>query len=203
MQPDRTPLPASSLIALAEKCFAEQANFRVTRNVENLSLPSDRSLVAEDNYSVVAVVALDSWEQLEEEWANYQAALVALLGRRLARAAPKAWDGYLVLLCSSSATDDDRRVRIERDTSRVRKIVATGEMLRTTSDVTRALDLFMPLEVTPLSEEERDILSTLPEMMSDTVDPDAVRMVVEAYRSVEPPLERLHDYLTRGKDRET
>jgi cephalosporin hydroxylase len=106
--------------------------------------------------------------------------------------APKAWDGYLVLLCTSFAPDPAAISQIERDTTRIRKIVATADMLKTTSELARILDVFMPLAVPESATVLHDVLDTLPNLMREHVDPSAVRAVVDAFRTMEPPLERLH-----------
>ena len=38
-----------------------------------------------------------------------------------------------------------------------------------------------------------DVLDTLPELLRDRVAPSAVKTVIEAFRAMEPPLQRLHD----------
>jgi hypothetical protein len=98
-----------------------------------------------------------------------------------------------VLLCAGEPSDRLDADRIERDTSRVRKIVATGGKLRTSADVTRVLDLLLPLELPGNLSALEDVLDALPALMKNTVDPAKLKIVVDAFREGEPPLERLHE----------
>src|SRR5690606_7229189 len=116
------------------------------------------------------------------EWLDAQADLVELLSRRLSRSAPKAWDGYLVLLCAGEPLDRQSIVQIERDTTRVRKIVATGDLLRTSNDVARVLDLLLPLKLPDDLSALEDILESLPELLAESANPAAVRTVINAFR---------------------
>jgi hypothetical protein len=191
MQPSDGVLSTSVLVALASELFTGNG-YRVVRDLTDFPHSADRGLLAEDEFSVVSVVTFETWHQLENEWLETQADLVELLARRLSRAAPKAWDGYLVLLCAGEPPQRRAVSAIERDTTRVRKIVATGEMLRTSADVARVLDLLLPLTVPKGATMLEDVLDSLPEVMKLSADPSAVRVVVDAFRSMEPPLERLH-----------
>jgi hypothetical protein len=65
-------------------------------------------------------------------------------------------------------------------------------MLKTTSDLSRILDIFMPLRASDSTAVLTDVLDSLPELVGDQVDVMAVRSVVDAFRKMEPPLERLH-----------
>jgi hypothetical protein len=71
-------------------------------------------------------------------------------------------------------------------------------MLKTTSDLARILDVFMPLAVPESTSALTDVLDTLPDLMRGQVDATAVRAVIDAFRTMEPPLERLHA-LGRGR----
>jgi len=192
MSPDGFSLSATSMIALASETLSLNG-YRVVRDMTDMKTLGDRALLAEDAYSVVSVVAFETWQQLEQDWAEAQADLVDLLARRLSRSAPKAWDGYLVLLCAGEPSDRLDSDRIERDTSRVRKIVATGSSLRTSADINRVLDPLLPLELPDDLSALEDVLDALPELMENTVDRAKVKIVVDAFRDGEPPLERLHE----------
>ena len=192
MLPDNSSLSSNVIIAAARETLAA-SGFRVSSEHGLTALEPDRSLLAEDEYAVIALVAYDTWTELQAEWQDAQAELVALLAKRLARSAPKAWDGYLVLLCGASTTDKVGMAAIERDTTRVRKIVATGEILRTTSDVSRVLDPFLPLETPGEEAEIPDVLAMLPELLKGGVPIPATQAVINAFRAMEPPLERLHE----------
>jgi hypothetical protein len=178
MQPSGASLSTSVLVALANEVLAGNG-YRVVRDLTEFAHLSDRGLLAEDEFSVISVVAFETWPQLEAEWLDAQADLVELLSRRLSRSAPKAWDGYLVLLCAGEPLDRQSIVQIERDTTRVRKIIAT-------------LDLLLPLTLPEDLSALDDVLESLPELIATSADPTAVRIVIDAFRSMEPPLERLH-----------
>jgi hypothetical protein len=192
MQPKQDILSLSVLMALASEQLSANG-YRVVRDLGFNALPGDRALLAEDEYSVLAIVGYETWVQLEAEWSEAQAELVELFGRRLARSAPKAWDGYLLLLCTGAAPDSGAISQIERDTTRIRKIVAAADTLRTTMDLTRILDVFMPLSIQESTVALPNVLDALPELLRDRVAPSAVKTVIEAFQTMEPPLQRLHD----------
>jgi hypothetical protein len=185
------PLPFSLLLAAASNLLAENG-YRVARDIKFEGLPRDRALLAEDDYSVVAVSIYSTWQELEKQWPDAQAELVELLARKLSRSAPKIWDGYLVLLCSDLAPSNGAVSQIERDTSRVRKIVATSDMVRIVSDLESILDILMPLPLPSVSLTVGDVLDALPDVLKGRVDAEALRAVVDAFRGLEPPLEKLH-----------
>lgn len=191
MQPEQEIPSLSALLALASEQLMA-AGYRVVRDMGISAFPGERALLAEDAFGVLAVVGYETWSQLEAEWPDAQAELVGLMARRLAKSAPKSYDGYLLLLCTGSVPVPTLVAQIERDTTRVRKIVATAANLRTTSDLTRILDPFMPLALPPAAAVVTDVLDTLPDVLSGIAKPSAVRAVVDAFKSLEPPLERLH-----------
>lgn len=189
---DDHSLTPSVIIAAARALLAKNG-FRISDDRNALDISNTYLLLAEDEYSVLALAAYESWNELEAGWSILQGELVALLSRRLARSSPKAWDGYVVLLCPAVVQDNAAIVEIERDTSRVRKIVATGDALRTTRDIERVLDPFLPLDLPANHTQLQDVLDALPELLKADVPASATRTVVEAFRTMDPPLERLHD----------
>jgi hypothetical protein len=188
---DESPISALAVVAASRELLSKNG-FRIASDLKLDSLPANRALVAEDDYSVIAIVVYESFSELQSEWSGAQADLVNLLAQRLARSAPKAWDGYLILMCVGSSTDRSAAAEIERDTIRVRKIVATGEMLRTTNDVARVLDPFLPLTLPEPGTELPDVLATLPELLRKEVPIAVTEAVIDAFRKLEPPLERIH-----------
>ena len=180
------------IIAAAREILSANG-FRVASEHGLTALKPDRSLLAEDEYAVIALVTYDTWTELQTEWEDAQAELVTLLAKGLARTAPKAWDGYLVLLSGDPTADKGGIAAIERDTARVRKIVATGEKLRTTGDISRVLDPFLPLEIPGKEPRFSDVLAMLPELLKAEVPIPATQAVIDAFRAMEPPLERLHE----------
>jgi hypothetical protein len=192
MLPDEPSLSSTGIIAAAREILSANG-FQVSSEHGLTALEPGRSLLAEDEYAVIALVAYDTWTDLQSEWQDAQAELVALLAKRLARSAPKAWDGYLVLLCGVPTVDKAAISAIERDTTRVRKIVATGETLRTINDISRVLDPFLPLETSGNAAEIPDVLAMLPDLLKAEVPIPATQVVIDAFRAMEPPLERLHE----------
>jgi hypothetical protein len=190
---DESSISTLVLVAVSRELLSNNG-FRIASDLRFDSLPPNRTLIAEDDYSVIAIVAYETFSELQSEWSGAQADLVNLLAQRLARSSPKAWDGYLVLMCAGSSTDRNAITEIERDTTRVRKIVATGEMLRTTKDVARVLDPFLPLMPSERGPELPDVLATLPELLRKDVPVAVTEAVIDAFRKLEPPLERIHDF---------
>jgi hypothetical protein len=182
-----------SVIIAAARSVLTKNGFRISEDRTALDINNSYLLLAEDEYSVLALAAYETWAELEEEWSVLQGELVALLSRRLARSSPKAWDGYVVLFCPTAVPDRAAVGAIERDTSRVRKIVAAGDALRTTKDVERILDPFLPLDLPPGQAQLQEVLDTLPELLKEEVSVAATQAVVDAFRAMEPPLQRLHD----------
>ena len=88
--------------------------------------------------------------------------------------------------------DRSESLKIERDTTRVRKIVATGRKLRASSDIARVLDLLLPLDLPADLSALTDVLDALPTLMEGTVSSTKMKIVIDAFRALEPPLERLH-----------
>lgn len=191
------PLEEGSISTLvliaASRELLYKNGFRIASDLRFDSLPTNRALVAEDDYSVIAIVAYETFSELQSEWPGAQADLVNLLAQRLARSSPKAWDGYLVLMCVGSSTNRNEITEIERDTTRVRKIVATGEMLHTTTDVARVLDPFLPLIISKPDPELPDVLATIPELLRKDVPVAVTEAVIDAFRNLEPPLEKIHN----------
>lgn len=148
----------------------------------------------EDPYSLVAVVVYDTWQQLFERWPDAQALLVEVVSSTLGKAEPKSWDVYLVLLTPAFAdTDAVREVNaIRYDTTRVRKLISTGEELRTLDDVRRTLLPLLP--VNPVSlDPPRDILELLVDALASRgIDRDDVARLVAAFTKNEPLIPTLH-----------
>src|SRR5579862_6280719 len=174
MPPNETTLSPTVVIAAAREILSSNG-FQIAGDLGLTALHLDRSLIAEDEYSILAIIVYDTWSELEAEWSDAQSELVGLLAGRLAKTAPKAWDAYLVLCCAAPASGSAARSIIERDTTRVRKIVATGEALRTTGDVLNVLDAFLPLRGPGVGAEASDVLATLPDLLKGEVPVSATQ----------------------------
>jgi hypothetical protein len=191
MANEHESLTRSAILAMMQALLADNG-FRTTRDAYSTSFPKDRTLLAEDDFSVLAIVTYDTWTQLLAEWLDAQAELTSLLNNRLARSAPKGWDGYLVLVCMGSAQDTTQVSSIEQDTTRVRKLVATADTLRTSGEVAHFLDVFLPIAIPESDLNTIDVLDSLPELLKEQIQPDVLREVISAFRNLESPLERLH-----------
>lgn len=167
--------------------------------IDEDSLPSfwssERIRLFEDPYSIVAVVVYETWKNLSSDWMKAQAALVELISEHVPRDDAKAWDGYLVLLTPSIAPSQADVAKIRYDTSRVRKIVSTGEELKRLSDVEISLLPLLPFGEEGQAHEEESILDILPGLLAEKgIAEEAVRVIIEAYYEQQPLVERLHNY---------
>ncbi len=147
--------------------------------------------VFEDPLSVVGIATFPTWQKLEAGWPSSQGFLVELMSSRLARSEPKSWEGYLVLMTTDDVMEDQLSVdRIRRDTSRLRKIVATGSELQTLAGVEDVLLPVLPLDIGGLTGKEEPILGRLPRLLAEHgVDENLGREVVEAFEQNRSPLE--------------
>lgn len=155
------------------------------------------SRLFEDPYGIVAVVAYETWRDLAETWPDAQGRLVELISSHLRRPEPKSWDGYLVLLTPSAAPFASRAevVEIRYDTTRVRKLVATGDELETLDGIQQTLLPLLPLEAEPRLAGGLALLERLPDLLAARgINAEAAHTVVEAFVANESILERLHEF---------
>lgn len=200
-EPAGTVLSPAAILAEAARVLSS-GSYRVERGTESkLGLPSEKALVAEDKYCVVVVVVYDTWGELTSSWPTAQASAVRALSSQYTRLDRKAWDGYLVILTPALAADAEETVHaIRYDTSRIRKIVATGEDLESVADVGRAL-----LPLLPLSTEEvemtdsQSLLEELPGRLEEAgVDRDLAEIAVGAFKAHRPIVQELHRRLSQS-----
>lgn len=150
----------------------------------------------EDRFGIVAIVVYETWRDLLSRWPDAQAALVDLISQNVSSNDAKAWEGYLVLLTLGVGSHSEVNT-IRYDTSRVRKLVATGDDLRILADVERALLPLLPLGDVPLVAEQDSALEMLPQLLERrNIPEEAVRVIVHAFREQQPLLEQLHRYRT-------
>lgn len=149
----------------------------------------------EDDVSIVGVVQYRSWPTLRDSWLDAQSVLVDLLTDRLDRSDPKVWEGYLVLLTLDQAPNSSEVAEIRRDTSRLRKIVATGEDLGRVSQVDEVLLPVLPLSGGVLRHDSGSILGRLPALLEGRgIDEDLSRQVVTAFESDRPLMEAVAEW---------
>jgi hypothetical protein len=151
----------------------------------------------EDEYGVVAVVVYETWPDLLESWPEDQSRLVRLMSEHMNKTDFKAWDGYLVLLSPGSPPAEQRSAveEIRYDVTRVRKLIAVGEELRSLSDIERTLLPLLPIEGLKADGDELSALDMLPDLLhSRGIDPAATVALVDAFREQQSLLERLEKF---------
>lgn len=190
-------LTASQLIAAASELL-ESGGYNTVPAADGWS---SNSRLFEDPYGIVALLVYDTWGDLHETWPDAQGRLVELISTYLRRPEPKSWDGYLVLLTPGVAPFAARSdvAEIRYDTSRVRKLVATGDELQTLDGVEQALLPLLSLEVESQLETGPALLERLPDLLATRgIDAEAARNVVDAFIANDSVLERLHEFRSRA-----
>jgi hypothetical protein len=192
-------LPPAAIIAEAASVLSA-ASYRVDRDAEKmLDIPSERAFLAEDKYGVVVVVVYDTWGELVRGWRSAQARAVEVISDQFTRLDRKAWDGYLILLTPALAAQDDATVHeIRYDTTRIRKIVATGEDIRSLKDIERTLLPLLPLTQGAVElDEDASPLDALPERLAEHgVARELVQTALDAFKEHRPIVQELQRHLT-------
>lgn len=194
---DAVGLTAEVILAESARLLGG-ADYAVVRELALERLRPERTLLAEDRYAVVLLVVCDTWAELEHGWPEAEASLDRLMSDRLTKSDPKAWEGYLALLTPEfvGPTADEMAETIRLDTSRIRKLVSTGDELQTISDVERTLLPLLPIDPSRIYAATSDVLSHLPRLLAERdVDRGAVEALVDAFSSSKPLLEQLRTYL--------
>jgi hypothetical protein len=187
------PLTPTDILAAASEVLLAGHYRRIPEDVGNDWGTRDARLF-EDRYGIVAVVVYPTWNDAEVSWIDAQAALVDVISRFITAADPKAWDGYLVLFTPAILSREARveADRIRHDTTHVRKLIATGEEVKTVADVRRALLPLLPFQEVDVAREE-SILTGLPVLLEEKGIPrEAIDVVMGAFLEQEPLVEKLH-----------
>ena len=146
----------------------------------------------EDALSIVGVVGFNTWATLERRWQEAQDSLVELMSDRLSRSDPKSWAGYLLLVTVDAPPSMMAVDVIRRDTTRVRKLVATGNDLTTIGTVERVLLPLLPLETERTKPGAGRLLDRLPQLVEGAgVDPALMERVVLAFDENRTPMEEI------------
>jgi hypothetical protein len=155
---------------------------------------SSTSRIFEDPYNIVGVVVFDTCSELVRKWSDYQQSLVDVISRYVGKTDSKSWDGYLVLLTPSAASTEQANLEVVRyDTTRLRKIVASGDDVSTPTDVERVLRPLLPLAEEQVKRRHESALDLLPDLLAAKEIPRATtKLLIEAFREQSPLLERLH-----------
>jgi hypothetical protein len=180
------------LMAVASEVLVSGRYFRVTEH-EQWNTASAR--LFEDVYSIVGVAVFESCDDLLDKWPELQGSIVDTLSKHVSRADPKAWDGYLVLLTPSVAPSRAEALeQLRYNTNRVRKLVATGDELKSVADVHLVLSSLLPLIIADEDLEMRTALDLLPNLLAEQgIDAGVTQLLIEAFTNQEPLIERLHE----------
>jgi hypothetical protein len=148
----------------------------------------------EDKYNVVGIAVFATTAELLQSWADLQGALVDVISHYVGRSENKAWDGYLVLLTAAIAPDSDHNIEdVRSDTTRLRKLVATGEDLTSPGDVERLLRPLLPLRDQQGSIGQGTALDLLPQLLKEQgIDESTTEGLVKSFIEQEPLIEALH-----------
>ena len=193
-------LTSSNLLAAASELL-EGAGYKKVGGEKLREWSIGASRVFEDAYCIAAVVVYDTWTKLRESWPDAQAALGELVSLHVSQGDPKTWDSYLVLLTSGSPTSEEEGEvsHIRYDTTRVRKLVATGDDIRQLADIRRTLLPLLPLHPDVSNGSAESTLDVLPELLRPSVPQDVVADIVRAFRDQQPLMESLHKFRTGQK----
>lgn len=151
----------------------------------------------EDDYSIVALIVYDTWDNLSANWVDAQASLVELMSKYVTSLDAKSWDGYLILLTPNPVPKESgsEMIKIRYDTTRVRKLIGTGDDIKVTADVKNILLPLLPLPFERADEYRESVLELLPRLLSGRgISEEAVRLVVSAFLEQRPIIESLHRY---------
>lgn len=143
---------------------------------------------------MVGVAVFTTCAELLRSWTDLQGSLVDVLSQRVGLAENKAWDGYLVLLTIGMAPSGDSDIEAVRyDTTRLRKLVATGEDLGVEDAVERLLSPLLPLRLEQSSIKQGSVLDLLPDLLAERdITRSTTGVLVKAFVDQKPLMEALH-----------
>ena len=157
--------------------------------------PSQGLRMFEDRLCIVGLVYYPAWADLENSWLDAQAVMVEKISQHFRRSDPKAWDGYLVLFTMDESPRIDAVSRIENDTSRLRKLVATGRELKAISSVEEALLPVLPFNVSAGGSEDGSLLERIPQMLADRgIEHSLATAAIESFQANRSPLEGIESW---------
>ena len=188
-----TGFTATDMIASASQVLTAGGYQQIVGRFPQWETPTSR--LFEDPYNVVGIVVFDTCSELIRAWAELQDSLVTVISKYVGQGEGKSWDGYLVLLTPGFAPLESADIESVRyNTTRLRKLVATGDDLPDLLAVDRVLRSLLPIgkEQTQLKQESS--LDLLPELLSKQGIPKEItRIIVDAFRDQSPLLEKLHN----------
>jgi hypothetical protein len=190
--PSSESFTVTDLMAAASKALLDGGYHQVARRFEEWDTSTSR--LFEDSYNIVGIVIFDTCSELLQSWPDLQGSLVEVISQHVGREESKAWDGYLVLLSLGLASFDSAAIDgVRYNTTRLRKLVATGDDLRNPTDVECVLRALLPLEEERADLDQQSALDLLPKLLADRgIERATTQIIVDAFREQAPLLERLH-----------
>ena len=185
-------LTSTELIAAASQLLINGGYQHISHRFEKWDTSTSR--LFEDEYNVVGIGIFDTCGELLQAWPDLQGSLVDVISSQVGHEEGKSWDGYLVLLTPSVASSESAGLEAVRyNTTRLRKLVATGDELQSTTDVERVLRRLLPLSQESANLSQESALDLLPKLLADQGIPKkTTQLIVDAFRNQSPLLERLH-----------
>ncbi len=192
MTKSSTGLTSTDLIAAASQALMDGGYQQISGRFKDWDTPTSR--LFEDVYNVVGLVIFETCGELLRVWPDLQGSLVDVISGQVGHEEGKSWDGYLVLLTPGVAPSEDAGIEAVRyNTTRLRKLVATGDDLRSPTDVERVLRPLLPLRQERVSLSQESALDLLPKLLADQgILKETTQLLVDAFREQSPLLERLH-----------
>lgn len=189
-------LTATEILAAASEQFSV-GEYRLVEGAKG-SWDFPNSRLFEDKFGLVGLIVFETWSRLVEEWADAQGALVEIISRHMSRSDPKAWDGYLVLLTPGIRGKRGKEdwMGIRYNTKRIRKFVASGEDLKSISDVQSTIAPLLPFQaVEATTELDGSVLELLPDLLAEERDipTELSRCIVRAFEDQKNMMQQLHE----------
>lgn len=184
---------ATDLVAAASRALTDGGYQQIVGRFKEWDTPTSR--LFEDEYNVVGVVVFDTCSELLQSWPDMQESLVKVISQHVGREESKSWDGYLVLLTAAVAPSALKEIEAVRyNTSRLRKLVATGDDLGGATEVERVVRPLLPLTQDGADLSQESALDLLPKLLADQgISKETTGILVKAFREQLPLLERLHE----------
>lgn len=157
----------------------------------------------EDPYGIVGVAGFERCSHLLEDWDEVQGRVANAIADRLGRDEPKAWDGYLVLLTPEVPPPDAERsvMKIQYDTSLLRKFVSTGASAKTIADIDRLLAPLLPIRVGVDRKSGGNLLDSVPDLLGSVgLEPSMGEAVIQAFVHEESVPVTVHRYMWPDED---
>ncbi len=186
-------LTSTDLLAAASQTLIAGGYQQIPKRFQDWDTPTSR--LFEDEYNIVGVVVFGTCAELLRDWPDLQGSLVEVISHNVGRSESKSWDGYLVLLTPGNAASETAELdAIRYDTTRLRKLVATGDELESPTDIERVLRSLLPLGQEQVSIQQESTLDFLPQILAEQGIPrEVTQLIVDAFREQLPLLEQLYE----------